>query len=198
SLPLWLLIGAMIRLTSRGSALYAGTRIGRDGHPFRMYKFRTMHANADQSGPAITGAADARITPLGHLLRTTKLDELPQLLNVLRGEMSLVGPRPESPAYVALYDDRQRVVLTVRPGITGPSQLLYRHEQELLSGEDVERQYRDEILPAKLESDLAYVRDRSLAKDVHLLWLTVHRLWTRRTTVTVRRERSGDVRVARL
>lgn len=178
--PLWIGIALAIRFTSPGPILYAGRRIGRDGKPFSIYKFRTMRADADRVGPGITAADDPRITRVGRLLRTSKLDELPQLINVLRGEMSLVGPRPEAPEYVQLYDDRQRAVLSMRPGITGPTQLAYRHEERMLlqlaQGGDVERQYREVLMPRKLESDLEYVRSSSILADVRYIAATVRRV----------------------
>jgi lipopolysaccharide/colanic/teichoic acid biosynthesis glycosyltransferase len=170
--PLWGVIAVVVRYTSPGPILYAGRRVGLNGRPFAMYKFRTMRVGADRSGPGITGSRDPRVTPVGRLLRATKLDELPQLVNVVQGDMSLVGPRPEAPEYVALYDDRQRRVLTVRPGITGPTQLLYRHEERLLQAADVDHQYRTELLPKKLESDLRYVADRTLWGDIRLIVAT--------------------------
>ena len=175
-LPIWVAVATGIRLTSPGPVLYAGLRAGKDGKPFRMYKFRSMRVGADRSGPAITARDDPRVTWIGRRLRSTKLDELPQLLNVLRGDMSLVGPRPEALEYVRLYDERQRRVLVVRPGITGPTQLRFRDEERLLRLENVEHQYSTDILPVKLESDLEYVRERTLLGDVRLLALTAWRV----------------------
>lgn len=177
--PISLLVAVAIRVSSPGPALYKGTRLGRDGHEFAMYKFRTMRLGSDRVGLGITGAADKRITPLGRILRISKLDELPQLINVVRGEMSLVGPRPEAPEYVALYDARQRQVLLVRPGITGPTQLMYRHEERLLDGDNVEGQYRNEVMPRKLEMDLEYLRHRSLHGDILTLFRTFRGVLTR-------------------
>ncbi len=173
--PFWGIIALAIRLTSAGPVLYAGRRVGMGGNEFLMYKFRTMHRDADRVGPAVTAAGDPRITSVGRLLRLSKLDELPQLLNVLRGEMSLVGPRPEVPEYVALYDDRQRQVLSVRPGITGPTQILFRHEEQLLQHGDIDRQYR-ELFPRKLESDLRYAAHHSPVGDAVILMQTVRSL----------------------
>jgi lipopolysaccharide/colanic/teichoic acid biosynthesis glycosyltransferase len=174
--PLWLAVGAVIRLTSPGPVLYAGRRVGKGGAVFQMYKFRSMRTGADRLGPAVTGAGDPRVTSIGRLLRRTKIDELPQLLNVLRGEMSLVGPRPEAPQYVARYDERQRQVLSVRPGITGPTQLRYRHEEQLLPQADLERVYCTEIMPRKLEMDLEYVRTHTLWTDLRVLCATAQGL----------------------
>src|SRR5579859_5004664 len=142
TLPLWLVIAVAIRCSSSGPILYGGKRVGRGGRTFKMYKFRSMRSGADRQGPGITAADDPRITRVGRWLRATKIDELPQLINVLRGEMSLVGPRPEAPEWVALYDDQQRAVLSVRPGITGPTQLDYVDEAQLLQHANVDEQYR--------------------------------------------------------
>jgi lipopolysaccharide/colanic/teichoic acid biosynthesis glycosyltransferase len=174
--PLWLLLALWIKLDSSGPVLYRGKRVGRDGRPFHMYKFRTMVVGAERSGPAVTYRDDPRITKAGRFLRRTKLDELPQLLNVLRGEMGLVGPRPEDPVYVALYTPEQRQVLSVKPGVTGPTQLEYRNEASMLSGESVDEDYVSRIMPEKLKLDLEYVRQRSLMLDLKILWRTARTL----------------------
>ncbi len=166
--PVLLVLALLVKLDSPGPALYRAPRVGRDGRPFTMYKFRTMSLGAD-AGAGITGQADPRVTRLGRWLRRTRLDELPQLINVLRGEMSLVGPRPESPRYLPFYTPEQRAVLRVRPGITGPTQLRYRDEAALLTAPDIEAQYVHELLPAKLASDLEYVRTRTFWLDLRLL-----------------------------
>ncbi|HUW94340.1 MAG TPA: sugar transferase, partial [Anaerolineae bacterium] len=142
------------------------------GRPFLMYKFRTMVVGAEKRGPAVTYRDDPRITGAGRFLRRAKLDELPQLLNVLRGEMSLVGPRPEDPSYVAFYTPEQRLALSVKPGITGPTQLEYRDEASMLQGEGVDEEYVTRLMPEKLKLDLEYVRDRSLLLDLKILWRT--------------------------
>lgn len=170
--PLWLILAAAIRLTSPGPVFYASDRIGKNGCPFTMYKFRSMHMNADRSGPGITGAADPRVTSIGRALRATKLDELPQLINVVRGDMSLVGPRPEVPEYVADYNARQRQVLEVRPGMTGLTQLVYAREEQLLRAANVDREYREWLLPRKLELDLIYIANRTFLGDLRLLFAT--------------------------
>jgi lipopolysaccharide/colanic/teichoic acid biosynthesis glycosyltransferase len=163
----------LVRLESPGPIFYQGVRVGRDGALFRMYKLRTMVDGADQAGPAVTGAEDARITRVGRFLRRTKIDELPQLLNVVAGNMSLVGPRPEHPDFVRLYDERQRRVLSVRPGMTSAASVRFHDEERQLGGSDVEADYRDRILPAKLELDLGYVERPSLAEDFRILGRTV-------------------------
>jgi len=174
--PLMLILGIWIKLDSRGPVFYRGERMVKDGRPFRMYKFRTMVVEADRVGPAITYRDDPRITNLGRFLRGTKLDELPQLINVLKGEMSLVGPRPEDPAFVAHYDAEQREVLRVKPGITGPTQLAYRDEASMLEGTSADEDYLTRIMPEKLELDLHYLQNRSLALDIKILWQTARTL----------------------
>jgi lipopolysaccharide/colanic/teichoic acid biosynthesis glycosyltransferase len=132
-----------------------------------------MVVDAERIGPGITASGDTRITPLGRWLRRTKLDELPQLLNVLLGQMSLVGPRPEDPHYVALYTADERRVLDVCPGITSAAAIAYRHEEHVLSGSDWETTYRNEVMPAKLRIDLAYLEHRTLLTDVGLILQTM-------------------------
>jgi lipopolysaccharide/colanic/teichoic acid biosynthesis glycosyltransferase len=175
--PVLLVIAAAIKLHDGGSVFYRASRVGRYGAEFKLYKFRSMVANADKLGPAVTGAADKRITPIGRFLRKTKLDELPQLINVLTGDMSLVGPRPESPKYVAYYTDEQRHVLDVRPGITSPASVAYRHEEAMLRGDDWEQFYIDEVMPAKLAIDLAYVEKASILQDFRIIWKTFRALF---------------------
>ena len=165
--PLFALIALAVKLTSAGPVFYRGERIGRGGAPFRILKFRTMRAGA--SGPAITRGGDARVTPVGRILRRSKLDELPQLVNVLRGEMSIVGPRPEAPEYVSLYTGDERRVLTVRPGLTSPASLRYRHEEALLGGDDWHDRYVNEIMRDKLRDDLHYIDTRTFLGDLRLI-----------------------------
>lgn len=171
--PLFLVVAAWIKLDSSGPVLYRAKRVGLDERPFYQYKFRSMIAHAENHGPAITAAGDGRITRAGHFLRKSKLDELPQLLNVVKGEMSLVGPRPEAPRYVTYYTPEQRQVFQVRPGITSPASLAYRHEEELLSGPDWETVYRQVVLPAKLALDLEYLQRRTLRTDIALILRTI-------------------------
>lgn len=171
--PLFVLVGGAIKWQDRGDVFYRARRVGRGGREFPLFKFRTMVADADKVGAAITSRGDARVTPVGRFLRRTKLDELPQLINVLRGDMSLVGPRPEDPRYVALYTPEQREVLSVRPGITSAASLTYRHEEQLLAGPDWEEVYRERVMPDKLAIDLAYLRRRSFWSDLGLIVRTV-------------------------
>jgi len=176
-LPLLALIALLVKATSSGPVLFVQERVGRGLVPFRLFKFRTMVADAPARGPAITVGADPRVTRVGALLRRTKLDELPQLLNVLRGDMSLVGPRPEVPGYVALYGEAERRIFTVRPGITDPSSLLYRDESAVLATyPDPERAYREVVLPHKIAVSLAYADSRTVLSDVTLLVRTALRL----------------------
>jgi len=177
--PLLLLLAVWVRLDSRGPVLYRGQRVGKGGRTFEMYKFRTMVLEADRLGPAVSYKDDPRITKAGKFLRRTKLDELPQLLNVLKGEMSLVGPRPEDPSYVDLYTPEQRRVLSVKPGIAGPTQLRYRDEASMLDGESVDDDYVSRIMPEKLKLDLVYVHNRSLLLDLKILWRTIATLLVR-------------------
>ncbi|MEA2624434.1 MAG: hypothetical protein QOD06_479 [Candidatus Binatota bacterium] len=176
--PLTFAIAVAVRVTGESSVIFRQRRVGRDGHVFEILKFRTMRTT---TGPRVTAAGDPRITAIGGFLRRSKLDELPQLWNVVRGDMSLVGPRPELPEYVRLYPDEARAVLAVRPGITGPAQLDgFDEEEELGRAEDPERFYVDVVLPRKLRADLEYVRGRSLAGDFAVLWHTVSRVSGRR------------------
>ena len=171
--PVIILIASSVLLLDGPPVLFEGKRMGVGGEEFGMYKFRTMRLGTDHTGPRVTAARDARITPLGRFLRNWKLDELPQLINVMRGEMSVVGPRPEDPQYLPCYREEQRHVLDVRPGITGITQVMYRDEERLLTGANVELQYQTEVLPTKLDLDLSYVRNVSFRTDMRLLVLTL-------------------------
>ncbi len=171
--PLWIIVAIAIKLDSPGPVFYRARRVGKNGEEFCLYKFRTMVTDADKLGPAITAAGDTRITRVGGFLRRTKIDELPQLINVMKGEMGLVGPRPEDPRYVALYTSEQREILQVRPGITSAASLTYRNEEKLLQGEQWEEIYQTEVLPAKLAIDLEYLRNRTLWSDLVLIVKTV-------------------------
>lgn len=168
--PLLLAIAAAVRLHDGAPVIYKARRVGQHGREFRLFKFRTM---VPAGGSSVTVWADPRVTPLGRRLRRLKLDELPQLLNVLRGEMSIVGPRPEDPSYVALYTDEQRRVLSVKPGITGVAALAYADEESLLHGEDWEATYRLTIMPAKLQLELDYLARRTARTDAELILQTV-------------------------
>ena len=163
-------------MDSLGPVLYRGERVGRDGKAFRIFKFRSMTGGAARVGPGITARGDPRVTRAGRFLRRTKLDELPQLLNVLRGEMSLVGPRPEVPCYVALYTPEQRRVLSVRPGITSPASIEYRNEEAILSQRDVDDLYTKVLMPRKLKMDLAYIDHMGFWFDLKIVAMTLQAL----------------------
>jgi lipopolysaccharide/colanic/teichoic acid biosynthesis glycosyltransferase len=171
--PLLLLAAVWIKLDSAGPVLFRQERVGRYGRTFMIHKFRTMRV--DNAGPQITVGADPRITRSGRWLRASKLDELPQLWDVLRGAMSFVGPRPEVPRYVALYPaDVREVVLSVRPGITDPASLQFRKESELLAcAVDPEREYVEVVMPAKLALSRRYVEQASLSGDIRLIVSTL-------------------------
>ena len=173
--PLMLALALWVKADSPGPALFRQQRVGQGGRMFNILKFRTMRADSDGQGPAVTAAGDARITRAGAWLRHTKLDELPQLLNVLRGEMSLVGPRPEVPRYMALYEPAVRErILSVRPGITDLAALEFRDEERLLAAApDVERAYVEQILPVKQRYYLDYVARHSVGGDVRILLKTL-------------------------
>jgi lipopolysaccharide/colanic/teichoic acid biosynthesis glycosyltransferase len=173
-LPLFALVGLCIKLTSRGPVFYRQWRVGKNGHPFQIVKFRSMDVVNSETPPGVTVLRDKRVTRFGRILRRYKIDELPQLWNVLRGEMSLVGPRPELPKYTATYSSLQSCVLNVRPGITDPASLAYRDEEEILSHhEDPEQFYMEEILPDKLSRNVAYIRSISLRTDLRIIFTTV-------------------------
>ena len=173
-LPILAVIALLVRAEDGGPALFRQRRVGRDGKPFEIFKFRTMRR---ASGAIITVSGDPRITRVGRWVRRWKLDELPQLWNVLRGEMSLVGPRPEIPEYVRLYPPEAREILRIRPGITGPSQLDgFDEEEELRHAADPEIYYREIILPRKLRTDLLYARCHGFGTDLRILWGTAERV----------------------
>ena len=187
--PLVLIIAVFIKLDSPGPVFYRAPRVGKGGRPFRMYKFRTMVADADKIGPAITVDKDPRITRIGARLRRSRLDEIPQLINVLRGEMSMVGPRPEAPYYVEKYSPEQREVLMVKPGMTAPAQIAFRHEEEALSNaETLEDEYMSVILPPKLAMDLQYIEQQSLSLDLKILFQTAWVLLADRLRVRSQRQ----------
>lgn len=172
--PLLLLIAVLIKLDDGGPVFYRGVRIGRAGVPFRICKFRTMVVNADRLGGPSTPDDDPRITKPGRWLRRSKLDELPQLLNVVSGKMSFVGPRPEVPQEVSLYSDEERALLLVRPGITDWASIRFRDEGAILRGAtDPHETYRRVIRPEKMRLALEYVRTASLATDVRILLATL-------------------------
>ncbi len=172
--PVFLLLAAAIAIDDPGPVFYRQERVGRNGKPFRILKFRSMVQDADRKGLPLTVGDDARITRVGRFLRRTKLDELAQLANVLRGEMSLVGPRPEVPRYVTLYSPLQRMVLRIRPGVTDLASIRYRDENALLGqSADPERTYTEQVMPAKLAINLDYLSTFSVLGDLRLILSTV-------------------------
>ncbi len=172
--PLFVVVAILVKIDSTGPVFFRHTRMGREFKPFHVYKFRTMVNGAERMGASVTAGSDKRITRLGGLLRKTKIDELPQLLNVLTGEMSLVGPRPEVKEYVELYAPEYRRLLSVRPGITDPASLRYAEEEGVLArSPNWEEEYRKRILPDKIKLSLAYVENHSLVTDISLILKTV-------------------------
>lgn len=170
--PVLGVIAGLIKLSGPGPVFFSQERTGRDGKPFFIYKFRTMVPDAARLGPGVTGAGDPRITRVGNLLRVTKLDELPNLLNVARGEMSLVGPRPDLPRFMSALTPEQRKILAFRPGLTGPTQLRYIAEEELLSPVNIDENYVENLFADKIASDLDYVSNWSLWNDLLLVLYT--------------------------
>jgi len=175
--PLFLYIALRIYKEDKGPIFYRGERVGLRGKPFRIYKFRTMVVNAEKIGPASTSDDDPRITKIGRFLRKYKLDELPQLINVLKGEMSFVGPRPEVPSEVATYNEEERKILSVRPGITDWASLTYHNEGEILKGaEDPHQAYREKIRPGKIKLAMKYVDKQSFFIDLRIIMDTLRTL----------------------
>lgn len=171
--PLFLLISLAIKADDGEAVFYRARRVGRFGREFGLFKFRTMVAGADKAGGGVTIQADPRITRVGQFLRRRKLDELPQLLNVLKGDMSFVGPRPEDPRYVRLYSAEQRGLLQYRPGITSPASLAFSDEENLLEGDDWESQYIGDILQQKLAIELEYIPRKSMVTDLKIVVQTL-------------------------
>lgn len=175
--PLFLLLIIIIRTGSSGPAFYLQTRVGLNGKDFSIYKFRTMYTGSDKKGLLTVGGRDHRITQAGVFLRKYKLDELPQLINVFIGDMSLVGPRPEVRKYVDLYTQDQLKVLDVKPGITDYASIEYSNENELLAGaDDPEKEYINTIMPAKLKLNLKYIADKSLITDLKIILRTLAKI----------------------
>ena len=171
--PFFMITALCIACTSRGGIFFAQERVGKHNKDFTLFKFRTMVAGADEKGLLTVGAKDTRITSVGRFLRKYKLDELPQLWNVLKGEMSLVGPRPEVRKYVDLYNNEQKRVLNVRPGITDYASIAYKNENNILAqSNNPEKQYVEEIMPEKLQLNLRYIENQSVREYFKILWLT--------------------------
>jgi lipopolysaccharide/colanic/teichoic acid biosynthesis glycosyltransferase len=172
--PFFILIAIWVKMDSPGSVFYSQVRIGRNQKPFKLLKFRSMREGADKQGLLTVGMKDNRITKSGFYLRKYKIDELPQLINVLLGEMSLVGPRPEVEKYVKLYDKEQLQVLSVRPGITDLASIKYRNENDVLASfEDAEAGYIHSVMPDKLKLNLTYIQNQSLWLDLRIILTTI-------------------------
>jgi lipopolysaccharide/colanic/teichoic acid biosynthesis glycosyltransferase len=179
SLPVLALVSLWILLDSKGGILYKQVRVGKNNQDFHIIKFRTMRVDADKRGELTIGSRDSRITRAGLFLRRYKLDELPQLFNVLRGEMSMVGPRPEIRKYVDLYSDEEKKVLQVRPGITDWASIEYIHENEILGNSaDPEQTYIHEVMPAKLRLNQSFINDPSVARYFEILGKTIKKVVT--------------------
>ena len=172
--PMLLIISIFIKLDSKGPVFFKQKRVGKNKKLFEIYKFRTMVVDAEKIGKQITVGNDSRITNVGKFIRKLKLDEFPQLINVLKGEMSFVGPRPEVPKYVELYDEYQEQILLVRPGITDYASIEFRNENKILSNsEDPEYKYIEEIIPKKIELNMKYIKRISLFEDIVLILKTI-------------------------
>lgn len=175
--PLFVLIAVLVGASSRGGVFYRQSRVGRNNRDFMLLKFRTMYTGSDKKGLLTVGGRDSRITRIGYYLRRYKLDELPQLFNVLLGSMSFVGPRPEVRKYVELYSQEQKQVLLVKPGITDYASLEYFSENELLAGSpNPEETYIREIMPAKLELNKKYIREAGLRTDLKIIFRTLAKI----------------------
>ena len=171
--PILIIVAVLIKINSKGGFFYKQVRVGKNNKDFKIFKFRTMHVNADKLGLLTVGGRDPRVTSIGYYLRKYKLDELPQLINVFIGEMSFVGPRPEVRKYVNLYSREQLKVLNVKPGITDLASIEFRNENEILSEQKNPNQYYiDVIMPKKLEINLKYIQKRNLINDIDVIFKT--------------------------
>jgi len=175
--PFFIFISFFIFITSKGGVFFVQLRVGKNNKDFKLYKFRTMFLNSDNKGLLTVGNNDKRITKLGYYLRKNKLDELPQLINVLNGTMSLVGPRPEVRKYVNLYNSEQKSILDVKPGITDLASIMYYNENEILANSgNPEQTYINEIMPIKLELNKQYINEMSLLTDLKIIFKTFMKL----------------------
>lgn len=172
--PMLIIVAMCIKLDSKGPVFFKQKRVGKNKKIFEIYKFRTMVTDAEKLGKQITVGNDSRITRVGKFIRKCKLDEFPQLINVLKGEMSLVGPRPEVPRYVELYDEYEEQILLVQPGITDYASIEYRNENEILgNSSNPEETYIEEIMPTKIELNMKYIRNISIVEDIKLIVNTI-------------------------
>ena len=175
--PLLLIIAILIKISSPGPVFYRGLRAGKNFKPFKIFKFRTMKAEAEKLGGPSTAGDDPRLTRIGKFLRKWKIDELPQLLNVIKGEISLVGPRPEVLEYAKLYQGEEKIVYTIKPGITDFASLWDVHEEEILKGSpDPEKTYLEKIRPEKVKLQMKYLKEMSLYTDIKIIWRTLLKL----------------------
>jgi len=179
--PFFLVVAIIIKMTSPGPVFYRGVRVGKDFKEFKIYKFRTMIVGADKIGGPSTREGDPRVTKIGRFLRRHKLDELPQLINVLKGEMSLVGPRPEVPEYAKLYQGEEKIVFSVRPGMTDYSSLWDINEAEILKDaktfEETEKIYLEKIRPEKVRLQMKYIKEMSFLTDLKIIWRTLLKIF---------------------
>lgn len=177
--PFFLIISLLIVIDSKGGVFYLQNRVGRCGKDFKLFKFRTMQSNSDKKGLLTVGSKDSRITKIGYYLRKYKIDELPQLINVLNGTMSFVGPRPEVRKYVDLYNEDQLQILNVQPGITDFASLEYFHENDLLAKSDnPEKTYIEEVMPAKIALNKKYIANPSLGTDISIILKTIKKIFS--------------------
>jgi len=176
-LPFFILIAFLIGIDSKGGVFFIQQRVGKNNRNFGLFKFRTMRSDSEKAGQITVGGKDPRITKIGYLLRKFKLDEFPQLLNVVKGDMSIIGPRPEVRKYVNLYSQEQLTVLSVRPGLSDFASIEYINENELLGKSDnPEKTYVEEIMPAKLELNLKYIEQKSFVTDIKLIFKTIGKI----------------------
>ncbi len=177
-LPFFILVAIVILLTSKGGVFFVQERVGKNNVDFNLIKFRTMRPDSEKSGQITVGGRDPRITSIGYFLRKFKLDEFPQLINVLKGDMSIIGPRPEVRKYVDLYNEEQLKVLSAKPGLSDYASIEYINENELLGqSEDPEKTYIEEVMPAKLKLNLKYIEDQSMATDIKLIFSTFGKIF---------------------
>lgn len=175
--PVFLLLATWIKLDSQGPVFYRQTRVGKNNKDFKLFKFRSMVADADKKGLITVGGRDPRVTRSGYFIRKYKMDELPQLINVFKGEMSLVGPRPEVRKYVDLYNEEQRKVLSVKPGITDYASIEYIDENEVLGkAENPEQVYIEMIMPEKIQYNMKYINNKSIVEYFKIIFLTVRKI----------------------
>lgn len=177
--PIILFVAIAVKLSSPGPVFYRGIRTGLNGEPFRILKFRTMVVDAETLGGPTTGTNDKRITPIGAFLRKTKLDEIPQFINVLTGDMSLVGPRPEVLEYTATYTGEEKIILSMRPGITDYASIEFADLDDRVGRVDPDKYFREHIMPKKTALRVKYVKEWSLGSDIKILWLTLFRVMKR-------------------